>query len=149
VLLIFAWKGSSLDLKWPPDGIRQVTAPKPDPAILAWAEPLRPILPKMSPKDREYLANFYDAMAFILLRDGDRSDPVIGNTDAFAVFHGGSLRSAVDRKDVGKYPGLGEAIDQVFISASGADVQPMDAKVRGNVIAACGVLSWTFSIHGE
>jgi hypothetical protein len=36
-----------------------------------------------------------------------------------------------------------------FIKANGADVLKVDEKVRRNLVVACGVLSWTFSIHGE
>lgn len=149
VLLIFAWRGSSLDLRWPPQDVVDIKAPKPDAVIMDWAKPVAAILPKMTPADRNYLAHFYDALAFILIRDGDREQPIVADTEKFAVFHGGSLRLAVDRKDVGKYPGLGEAIDQTFVNANGADIVNVDADVRARLVAACGALSWAFKIHGE
>lgn len=149
VLLVFAWKGSELTVPWPPAPLSEARVPKPDPKLLVIAEGVGKILPRMTPKDRKYLANFYDAMAFVLLRDGDRSDPIISDTDKFVTFHAGSLQLAIDRKDVGKYDGLGAAIDEAFVGAVGADAVKVDAAVRARLVAASGVLSWTFSIHGE
>ena len=146
VLLLFAWKGADVSLVWPPDYIDDIAAPQPEAAILAWADPLKPILPKMLPADRKYLANFYDACAFVILNDGDREKPIIGTTDQFVTFHAGSLRLAIQKAKVGKYPGLGEAIDQTFVAAMGADPKKLDGEARRRLVAACGVLSWAFSI---
>lgn len=150
VLLVFAWKGADISMYWPPaqtdDGI---VAPKPGADLLAFAEPLRPILPKMLPSDRKYLANFYEACAFVLLKDGERDQPIIGTTDQFVAFHAGSLRLAVEKAKVGKYPGLGEAIDQTFVNANGADARKIDAAMRNRLVAICGVLSWAFNVGHE
>jgi hypothetical protein len=149
VLIFFAWKGSDLSMPWPPAPHENITTPQPDAELLKWAEPLRPILPKMLPKDRQYLAAFYDAMAFVLIRDRQRELPIIGSTEQFANFHGGSLRLAIDKANVGKYPGLAEAIDETFINACGAEVQKIDEKVGSRLVAACGVLSWSLGIGHE
>ncbi len=149
VLLVFAWRGSELNVQWPPVPVSAIKVPRPEPELMKLAADVGKILPKMTPTDRRYLAHFYDAMAFVLLRDGDREKPIISDTDKFSAFHGGSLRLAIDKSDVGKYDGLGEAIDMTFIKANGADVLKVDEKVRRNLVVACGVLSWTFSIHGE
>ncbi len=149
VLLLFAWKGAEVSFPWPPAPATDIAGPQPSPEVLALAAPVREYLPKMLPKDRVYLAHFYEAVAFVLLRDGDRDEPIIADTDKFVAFHGGSLRLAVDKSDVGKYGDLGSAIDQVFVSAVGADPQKIDAAVREKLVAACGSLSWTFKIHGE
>jgi hypothetical protein len=148
MLLFFAWKGAVLEMEWPPSPAK-VLAPAPPPESLKWATSLRPIASKMTPRDRAYLANFYEAIAFVLLRDGDRPTPIITDTNKFEAFHAGSLDLAIDRKDVGKYDGLGPAIDEVFVAANGADIKTLDADARGKMVAACGVLSWTFTIHGE
>lgn len=149
VLLVFAWKGAALDISWPPLPYTDISGPAPDPQLLRWAELLKPILPKMLPADRKYLANFYDAMAYVLLKDGDRDQPIVATTDKFIVFHSNSLRLGIEKKNVGKYPGLGEAIDEVFFAAMGADPKTIDPDTRTKLVAACGVLSWTFSIHHE
>lgn len=146
ILLVFAWKGSELTTLWPPAPMKSIDTPKPAPELLKIAEPLRPILPRMLPKDRTYLANLYDAMAYVMLRDGDREKPIVSTTDGFANFHAGTLRLAIDKSSVGKYPGLAEAIDQVFLTAVGPDVKAIDKDTRTRLIAACGVLSWSFGI---
>lgn len=149
VLLVFAWRGSVLNFEWPRNGDPGRGAPKPPPEVLELAAPLRPFLPKMTHTDRLYLASFYDAMAYILLTDAGRDRPIISDTEKFATFHGGSLQLAVDKKDVGKYPGLGQAIDEVLASAAGSEVAPVNEKTRNSLIGACGVLSWSFDIHRD
>ena len=146
VLLFFAWKGSDLSMYWPQPPSTTLKTPRPDAEMLQWAAPLKPILPKMLPHDRQYLAAMYDAMAFVLSRDADRETPIIGTTEQLASFHGGSLRLTIDKANVGKYPGLAEAIDETFVIACGADVQKMDARLRSRAVGVCGVLAWTLSV---
>jgi len=146
MILAFAWKGNELTVLWPPAPLTQIDTPKPEARLLAWAEPLRPILSRMLPKDRLYLASLYDAMAFVLMRDGDRERPIVGTTEQFANFHAGTLKLAIDKASVGKYDGLAEAIDLVYVNALGADIRALDKDSRVKLIAACGVLSWTFGI---
>jgi hypothetical protein len=103
----------------------------------------------MTHTDRLFLSSFYDAMAFILFRDSQRSTPLITDTEKFAAFHAGSLQLAVDRKDVGKYDGLGAAIDEVFVNAVGPEVKQMTPDVRDRLVAACGLLAWSFGIQSD
>lgn len=149
VLLVFAWKGNEVTIPWPNPPAVTVTTPQPSPEILAMAAPVKEYLPKMTPKDRIYLGHFYDAVAHVLLRDGERDVPIVTDTKKFEAFHGGSLRLAVNKSDVGKYGDLGVAIDKVFLDAVGADEKSVDDDVRAKLVAACGALSWAFSIHGE
>jgi hypothetical protein len=152
VILFFAWRGGELGMKWPqlpkPAAAVAVTA-KPSAEQLAWASDLKAILPKMLPTDRQYLAAFYDATAFVLTQDGERSTPIIGDTDKFTVFHAGSLQLAIQKKNVGKYPGLDKAIDAVFLNAAGADVKAIDRATGEKLIAACNVLAHAFRINGN
>lgn len=149
VLLFFAWRGANVTIPWPPAESPAAVVPKPDGVIMAWAEPLRGVLPKMLPADREYLSRFYDAMSFVLLRDGGRDEPIISTTDKFVVFHAGSLRLAIDKAKVGQYPGLGEAIDQTFVNAIGADARPLSPEDRTKLTAACSVLAYAFKVGGD
>jgi len=152
VILFFAWRGGELGLKWPqmpkPAAVAAVAA-KPTAEQLAWASELKAILPKMLPSDRQYLAAFYDATAFVLKQDGERSTPIIGDTDKFTVFHAGSLQLAIQKKNVGKYPGLDKAIDAVFLAAAGADVKAIDKATGEKLIAGCNVLAYAFRINGN
>lgn len=146
VLLFFSWKGVSLDLKWPLEGASSELSVKPDGKSLEWAAQVRPIAAKMLPSDRLYLANLYDAMKFILERDFVRDDPIVSTTDDFVNFHTSSLRLAIEKKNVGKYPGLAEAIDRTFLNALGPDQQKLDKNLQQNLSAACGALSYVFEI---
>jgi hypothetical protein len=148
LLLVFAWKGSALTVNWPPRD-HVVVPPAPTSDELKWAEPLRKVLPKMLMADRAYLSSFYAALGFVVDRDAARATPIITTTEAFAQFHGGSLQLAVDRKNVGKYPGLAEAIDEVFVSALGAEARPLDDASRRKLMAACSVLSLAFKVGGD
>ena len=153
VLLFFAWRGGELGVKWPqlplPTAAVAVAVVKPTADQLAWASELKAILPKMLPSDRQYLAAFYDATKFVLTQDGERSTPIIGDTDKFTVFHAGSLQLAIQKKNVGKYPGLDKGIDSVFLAAAGADVKAIDKDTREKLIAACNVLAHAFRINGN
>lgn len=145
VILFFSWKGADLSMTW------SLIEPPAKPAVelLEWASPLRPILPRMIVKDRQYLSSLYEAMAFVLINDGDREQPIISDTQKFVAFHAGTLNLAIKRENVGKYAGLGEAIDAVFVSALGPDERKIDADARKRLVAACGVLSWAFAVGGD
>ena len=149
ILLVFAWRGASISVLWPAAGTA-ATQPKPPSAVEAkWTSDVQRLLPRITAGDRAYLSRFYSALEFVIQRDGKSKSPVLTNTDKFATFHGGSLRLAVDRQDVGKYPGLGEAIDQAFVAANGPDVVDIDSAARENLAAACNALAWAFLVRGE
>lgn len=149
VILLFSWKGADVEFPWPPARPAKVTSSRPGDDVMAWATPVRPILPKMIVSDRVYLANLYDAMAFVLVRDRDRDDPIVSSTDKFASFHAGTLRLAIDKASVGKYPGLAAAIDQTFLAAAGAEIRPLDRDTSTKLIAACQVLSYVFAVKRD
>lgn len=149
ILLFFSWKGVDLDLSWPPSDEPAVSTPRPSQEYLDWAKSVKPIAAKMLPKDRLYLSSFYEAMAFILLRDFDRDKPIVATTDDFVTFHSGSLRLAIDKASVGKYPGLAEAIDETFMAALGPDQKALDDALESRLVAACGALAWVMDIHGD
>lgn len=149
VLLVFAWRGGELGLKWPEPPRMSVAADKPSAEQLKWASDLKPILPRMVAADREYLASFYDALGYVVATDGERSSPIIGDTEKFAVLHAGSLQLAIKRQNVGKYPGLDNAIDMVFFNAAGAEVSGLDKAVREKIVNGCKVLSWAFKVNAD
>lgn len=150
VILFFSWRGTVSNLSWPPyEEVAGVRCQQPPAESLRWAAPTKAILSRMTPSDRNYLANFYDALSFVIERDGLQSQPVITDTGKFESFHAGSLRLAIDRGDVGKYDGLGEAIDATISNGVGDDLKSMDEETRKKVVDACAVLAWTFTIHGE
>ena len=149
VLLLFAWKGSNISLEWPPAPTPAVVIPRPENVLLEWVQPLKPILPKMLVKDREYLANFYDALTFVLIRDAGRETPIVKTTGDFVAFHAGSLQLAIDKANVGKYAGLGEAIDLAIINALGAEARPLSDEDRVKLTAVCSTLAYAFKVGAD
>lgn len=149
VLIYFAWNGVKFDMTWPPKGEADTTIVSPPESQLAWAEPLKAILPKMLPADREYLSAFYDALGFVVFQDGSRSTPAITTSDQFVQLHAGSLNLAIQKKNVGKYPGLAQAIDQTFLAACGPESVSLTKESRMTLVSACNTLAWVFRIHHE
>lgn len=149
VLVYFAWNGVKFDMSWPPASSNEPTLVVPSESQMAWAESLRPILPKMLPADREYLSAFYDALGFVVFQDGSRSSPAITTSDQFVQLHAGSLKLAIEKKNVGKYPGLDSAIDQTFLAACGAESVSLTKESRIAIVSACNTLAWVFRIHHE
>lgn len=147
MLLFFSWRGAALKIEWPAESAQPLRLERP--ADLQLAGDVQKIAARMTPKDRAYMAHFYDALGWVLNRDGERDKSIITDTNKFEMFHSQSLDMAIDRKDVGKYDGLGAAIDQTFISSAGADSQNVTPAVREKLLKACSVLAWTFQIHGE
>jgi hypothetical protein len=146
ILLVFAWKGNTLDLSWPPVG-EFVAVVEPSADQMKWATDLRVIAPRILPGERVYLSGLYEAMRSIVERDGKRDAPIINTTEAFARFQSGTLELAIDLDKVGKYPGLDVAIDKVFFEAIGTDEpRSLTAVERQKIMDACAVLSYTFGI---
>ena len=146
VLLWFAWKGDTLDLPWPPKGGGRNIV-RPDPTTLAWVEDVD--VNRMLPKDRLYLSDLYDAMAWVVLRDKLLSKPVLKTSEDFVTFHAGTLQLAIDRGNVGKHPGLAQQVDQVFVDCLGDEVITLGDDEHDMLVAACNALAWRFAIHGE
>lgn len=97
---------------------------------------------------REYLGDIYAAMADVIERDGKRADSGIDTIMDFTAFHAGALQLAVDREQVGVYPGLGEAIDAAFKANLGDENRPVDAAVRAKLQEVCEGVAWEFK-HGS
>lgn len=149
VLLAFAYRGAVLNVVWPPRGVDTTVSPRPEKEWLEDADDVVKILPKMLPGDRQHLSAFYDAMAYVLVRDGERAEPLISTTEKFAAFHAGSLNLAIEKKKVGKYPGLDKAIDMTLMRIAGAEEAAVDKEKRDALVAACGVLAWVFAVNHE
>jgi len=149
ILLLFSWKGVNVEYPWPPQDVAETLVEKPDAEDIKWASAVRQIAAGMLPADRIYLSSLYEAMRFVISRDAGRSDPILKTTDDFVAFHSSALRLAIDKKKVGKYPGLDAAIDTVFLNAVGADQRAVDADAYDGLMRACGVLAWTFGMGND
>lgn len=149
VLLAFAWRGEISTALWPPKNTPSaIKKDRPDDESLGWASGVN--VDGMTPKDRLYAAGFYQAVGFVLKNDRARAARVLDSTSKFSVFHAGSLQLAIDKGDVGRYPGLGASIDRAFFAAAGdADDKPLDNETAERFIRCCDALAWRFSIHAD
>lgn len=108
----------------------------------------------MLPADRQYLADFYEAMFWVVGNDRG-SVPVIADSEAFTVFHAGSLKLAIEREKIGNYPGLDAAIDRVYLIVAGADVgklsepyrKTIDESRRERIAKASALISWILRVR--
>lgn len=149
ILLAFAWRGEIKTALWPPASKPEaVVTDKPDDESLAWTAGISAA--GMTPKDRMYVADFYAAVGYIIKQDGARKSPVIGTGQQFSVFHAGSLQLAIDKGDVGRYPGLGASIDRAFFAAAeDDDDKSMTPELRDRFVRCCNALAWRFTIHAD
>lgn len=97
---------------------------------------------------REYFGDLYDAMAAVIERDGKRPTSGVKSILDFSALHAGALQLAVDRDQVGVYPGLGEAIDAAFASNVGDDNVQVDAAARSRLAEVCRAIAWEFRNGG-
>jgi len=101
------------------------------------------VLPEVQDERKAVLADFYLAVAEIIVEDGERTEPQLADTAAFAQFHASALRFAISRKDVGTVPGLDKAIDKAFMDNLGEDVQTLDRSVRAKLAEVCNAIAWS------
>ena len=101
------------------------------------------VIPEVQDERKAVLADFYLALGEIVLEDGERSDPQLGDTAAFAQMHASALQFAIKRKDVGTVPGLAEAVDKAFFDNLGEEVQPLDSATRRKLSEVCNAIAWS------
>lgn len=101
------------------------------------------VVPEVQDERKSVLADFYLALAEIVVEDGARDEPQIGDTAAFAQFHASALGFAIKRKDIGTVPGLAEAIDKGFMDNLGEEVQALDSDVRARLAEVCKAIAWS------
>jgi hypothetical protein len=94
------------------------------------------VLRNATAADRGRIVSIYSGMYRVMERDAGAR---VSNTEKLAELHANTLQLAVDQ--VGKYPGLDVAIDDVFKGALGTtDVVPVKGEVLNNVLKACAVV---------
>lgn len=166
VVLWFVWKDRIDSLVHPTD-IPSVVVEAPDAEGRAWAAGVK--VDKILPNDRVYYGRFFDGLAWVIGNDGDHDAPIVDTTEKLRRFTLGSLDAAIDKKAVGKYPGLGESLDRAFaLAASGVDAttlttpeaiekavqdglapQPMTKALRERMRKCARAICWKMTIRGE
>lgn len=120
-----------------PNGVALPTRPpvvQPDDVITAIPDSaIVSLLSDASDNDRTRIVGVYTGLRTVLLRDkGAR----VSNTEKLAELQANTLQLAID--EVGKYPGLDVAIDNVFKKVVGTDdVVAVTPQVVSNLVKAC------------
>lgn len=123
----------------------------------------------MLPADRIFVGNFYESLGYVLGNEAEKEAQVLDTTVKFRRGHSLALDLAIEKAKVGKYPGLGEAIDRAFALAvvdfpaadigdeaavakaiaDGLTPRPVTKALRARLIDCCAALRWKLGINGE
>ena len=164
VILLFAWRGHIDKLVHPTD-VPKVVDVVVDPTAKAWVDGVK--VDGILPADRDYYARYFDALGWILVKDGERDSSMLDTNEKLRRFNAGSLDAAIEKASVGKYPGLGESLDRAFaLACAGADPavlsdpdalakaitdgqtpRPMTKAMRERFLAVCQALVWKLTIN--
>lgn len=108
-----------------------------DSAVTPDAEIVK-LLRNATAEDKGRVRSIYSGLAAVLRRDA--SVKRLRTTEQWAEVHGVTLDLAVEQ--VGKYPGLDVAINNVFLRVVGTDdVLPANDATRTKLIEACDVIT--------
>lgn len=90
------------------------------------------VLVGVSSADAKQIQAFYSALGDIVVRDGSQAQPLIPSVFALRELHRKALVLAfVNTQMVGKYPSLGQALDDYLLSAVGDTDIPLTPDLRG------------------
>jgi hypothetical protein len=113
-----------------------VPAPAPVPQVPTDADIMK-ILTNADPADRARIDGIYTALATVLVRDNGK---LITSTEKWRTLQSNTLTNAVEQ--VGKYPGLDAAIENVFAAALGTkDVLPNNGDTQVKLVQACQTIA--------
>lgn len=166
VVLWFVWRDRIDSLIHPTD-VPAVVAEAPDADAKAWVAGVE--VGKILPVDRDYYGRYFDGLDWIIGNDGDHDAPILDTNEKLRRFIAGSLDAAIEKKSVGKYPGLGESLDRAFaLAASNVDVstlttpeaiekavqeglapRPMTKALRERMRKCARAICWKLTIKGE
>lgn len=94
------------------------------------------LLAKADRADKSRVVGIYTALHRVLSRDGGQR---VSNTEKWADLQANTLQLAVEQ--VNKYPGLDDAIENVFKSTVGTDdVSPVRGDVLPKLLKACEII---------
>jgi hypothetical protein len=122
-----------------PNGITLPTKQEPvDVVLVAEKNPkIVELLAKASAADKGRVQSIYSGLATVLRRDATVKR--LKTTEQWAELQAATLDLAVEQ--VGKYPGLDVAINDVFLATVGTDdVLPANDETRGKLIKACEIV---------
>jgi hypothetical protein len=98
------------------------------------------LLKDATPEDKGRVASIYDGVRVVLSRDVEKNLNRINTTEKWAELQSRTLELAVDQ--VGKYPGLDTAIEDVFMRVVGSDdVLPVNPETHQKLLKACEIIA--------
>jgi hypothetical protein len=99
--------------------------------------PSSAFLEGLSRQDAQSIRDFYAAMADIVVRDGQKAEPVSRSVGDLRNRHKQALSLAFENTGmVGRYPGLGERLDAHLLKAVGELDVPLTPALRASAAAA-------------
>lgn len=167
VVLFFLWRGKIDTLLHRRNDPARPPLVVVDDLARAWARDVS--VDSILPADRAYYSDFFDSLVWILLNDGNHDTPILDTNEKLRRFYAGSLDLAIEKKAVGKYPGLGESLDRAFaLAASGIDPatlvteearlkayddglapRPMTKALRERMMKCSAAIAKKLAINGE
>jgi hypothetical protein len=95
------------------------------------------ILEPATPEDLARINDVYTALGVVLTRD---SGKFVTTTEQWAALQARTLKLAIDTP--GKYKGLDDAIETVFLKTVGTDdVMPNNPDTQKKLVAACAIIA--------
>jgi hypothetical protein len=94
------------------------------------------ILEPATPEDLARINGVYSALGVVLARDSGKR---ITTTEQWAELQASTLQLAIDTP--GKYKGLDDAIETVFLKTVGTDVMPNNPDTQKKLVTACEIIA--------
>lgn len=142
-LIAYALLGGSA-LKWPTTTQTQ-SVQEPDANMKAQVQEVVQVVRTMNPVDRLWLMGIYSNAARVVRADGEEKEPVISSTESLRSLHVAVLKcvwKTLAEASPGKYPGLREAIEGVFVKEIGDVQRAMTPDLREKAAKMLDAIAW-------
>ena len=118
--------------------------PAPSPAMQSEVEPVAKALKGADYYDRAVFASIWEQAAKIVDGEDEEIEVTFDSTLGMRLWTVGVIDAAWRRiaGASGKYPGLGDAVEEVFANLLGNDVRPVDDDLLREYSDLCRALAW-------
>jgi len=118
--------------------------PVPSPTMQAEVEPVAKILRGADYYDRAIFASVWEQAATIVDGEDNEIEVTFDSTLGMRLWTVGIIDAAWRRiaGAKGKYPGLGDAVEEAFTDLLGNDVRPVDDELLQDYSELCRALAW-------
>lgn len=127
-----------------PQPVPTPNRPVPSPAMQTEVEPVAKILRDADYYDRAVFASIWEQAARIVDGEDDEIEVTFDSTLGMRLWTVGIIDAAWRRiaGAKGKYPGLGDAVEDAFGNLLGNDVRPVDGELLEDYSDLCRALAW-------